>query len=56
MSCLSPSEWTAAASLVQALQPIVDATADLTGQKYIISLVVPFLYGTEQTIKGHCDT
>lgn len=34
VSCLSPSEWNVAASLVQVLQPIVDATADLSGQKY----------------------
>lgn len=56
VSCLSPSEWNVAASLVQVLQPIVDATADMSGQKYgTISSVVPFLYGTEQILKGHCD-
>ncbi|KAH9373482.1 hypothetical protein HPB48_009527 [Haemaphysalis longicornis] len=42
VSCLSPSEWNVAASLVQVLQPIVDVTADLSGQKYgTISTVVP---------------
>ncbi|KAH9373523.1 hypothetical protein HPB48_003475 [Haemaphysalis longicornis] len=56
VSCLSPSEWNVAASLVQVLQPIVDATADLSDQKYdTISTVVPFLYGTEQILKGRCD-
>lgn len=53
---LSPSGWNVAASLMQVLQSIVDATAELSGQKYgMISTVVPFLYGIEQILKGHCD-
>ncbi|KAH7980613.1 hypothetical protein HPB49_017600 [Dermacentor silvarum] len=34
VSCLSLSEWNVAASLVQILQPIADATTDLSGLKY----------------------
>ncbi|KAH9361014.1 hypothetical protein HPB48_006327 [Haemaphysalis longicornis] len=56
VSCLSPSEWNVAASLVQVLQPIVDATADFSSQRYgAISTVVSFLCGTEQILRSHCD-
>ncbi|KAL1426821.1 hypothetical protein MTO96_017963 [Rhipicephalus appendiculatus] len=52
VSCRSPSEWNVAASLVQILQPIADATTDLSGQKYgTMSSVIPFLYGTEQILE-----
>ncbi|KAL1442395.1 hypothetical protein MTO96_046433 [Rhipicephalus appendiculatus] len=54
VSCRSPSEWNVAASLVQILQPIEDATTYLSGQKYgTMSSVIPFLYGTEQILKRY---
>ncbi|KAG0427314.1 hypothetical protein HPB47_025619 [Ixodes persulcatus] len=54
VSCLSASEWSVAESLVQVLQPVADATADLSGQRYgTPSSVVPFLYGTEEILKRH---
>ncbi|KAG0420885.1 hypothetical protein HPB47_003201 [Ixodes persulcatus] len=54
VNCLSASEWSVAESLVQVLQSVADATADLSGQRYgTLSSVLPFLYGTEQILKRH---
>lgn len=49
---LISSELEAAPGMITAVQPIAEATRELSGGKYsILSSVIPFLYGCEAILK-----